>query len=82
MIAIPWGFPTASSILPNKVEFQWIRWSWMSNDREATSLLKALLFRKTKIYQLLLDPIHMVWYATTALQTDIKRLLVESWFSV
>ena len=45
----------------------------MSNDREATSLLKALLFRKTKIYQLLLDPIHMVWYATTALQTDIKR---------
>lgn len=73
MIAIPWGFPTASSILPNKVEFQWIRWSWMSNDREATSLLKALLFRKTKIYQLLLDPIHMVWYATTALQTDTKR---------
>ena len=49
MIAIPWGFPTASSILPNKVEFQWIRWSWMSNDREATSLLKALLFRKTDI---------------------------------
>lgn len=49
MIAIPWGFPTASSILPNKVEFQWIRWSWRSNNREAASALKVLLLRKTDI---------------------------------
>lgn len=82
MIAIPWGFPTASSILPNKVEFQWIRWSWRSNNREVASLLKVLLLRKTEIYHLLLDPIHTVWYAARVSQADPERWLVESQFSV
>lgn len=77
MIAIPWGFPTASSMLPNKVEFQWIRWSWTSNDRQATSLLKVLLFRRTKIHQVRIDPIHVVWYATRVSQIGTKRWLVN-----
>lgn len=39
MMAMPWGFPTASSMLPNSVEFQWIRWSWEENTASLSILL-------------------------------------------
>lgn len=59
-MAIPCGFPTASSMLPNKVEFQWIRCNWVSNNRQVTSLLNVLPLKKAKAYQLSLT-IH-TWY--------------------
>lgn len=79
---MPCGFPTASSILPNRVEFQWIRCSW--GNKTGRLVINAFLVRTTRTDQFLLNEVcyvSVVTHATEVSQIDTHTPLLESRFS-